>query len=56
LWRWAEIASWFAVHEADQPFAEVVEDARTIAAINGALSLRHNAPTGGMELFERLVS
>ena len=56
LWRWAEVASWFVAHAADQPLAEVVEDARMIAAINGALSLRHHAPRGGKELLERLVS
>jgi len=54
LWRWAEVAAWLSKHvDFDEDHA--VKDARTIAAINGALELRHHAPEFSSDLVRRLA-
>ena len=54
FWRWTEVVAWLAEHEGiDDELS--VDDAHTIAAINGALELRRHAPISSSYLFERLA-
>ena len=54
LWRWAEVIAWMAEHEGtEQPVA--VQNAQTIAAVNGALELRRHAPAGTNDLLRALA-
>jgi len=54
LWRWAEVAIWFAEGEGDLTDPPV-DEAHTIAAINGALELRRHAPDSSSYLIKRIA-
>jgi predicted DNA-binding transcriptional regulator AlpA len=54
LWRWAEVASWLAEREGDLAESSV-EEANTIAAINGALELRRHAPDSSRYFIDRIA-
>ena len=54
LWRWAEVIAWMAEHDGTaQPHA--VQNAQTIAAVNGALELRRHAPDRTDDLLKALA-
>jgi hypothetical protein len=52
LWRWTDVVRWLAQLEPEQSARR--EEARVIAAINGALELRRHEPTGAHRLLEAL--
>ena len=54
LWRWAEVALWLAEREGDLT-DPLVDEAHTIAAINGALELRRHAPDSSSYLIKRIA-
>ena len=54
LWCWAEVALWLAEREGDITDPPVNE-AHTIAAINGALELRRHAPDSSSYLIKRIA-
>ena len=54
LWRWAEVALWLAEREGDLTDPRV-DEAHTIAAINGALELRHHAPDSSIYLLKSIA-
>ena len=54
LWRWSAVVDWLLRHD---PKMELTggDLARTIAAVNGALELRRNAPAASHDVLARLV-
>jgi len=57
IWRWANVAAWFAEHGLDVGAdAPPLENAGTIALINAALELHRHVPTtaGVAEIWRRL--
>ena len=54
LWRWSEVALWFAEREGNSRDL-LVEEAHTIAAINGALELRRHAPDSSIHLVKSVA-
>jgi len=54
LWRWAEVVSWLAEREGDSAEPSV-DEAHTIAAINGALELCRHAPDSSRYLIDRIA-
>ena len=52
FWRWADVAAWFVEHGLLKPDS-VVQQARCIAVVNGALELRRSQQQN--EVLERLV-
>ena len=54
LWRWAEVALWLAEREGELTDPSI-DEAHTIAAINGALELRRHAPESSSYLIKRIA-
>jgi len=54
LWRWSEVALWLAEREGNLS-DPLVDEAHTIAAINGALELRRHAPDSSIYLVKSIA-
>ena len=54
FWRWAEVALWISEH-GGKLSGSSLDEAHTIAAVNGALELRRHAPGFSIDLIKRIA-